>query len=179
MKIVKLTANNFKKLKAVEIVPEGNTVVISGKNGAGKSSVLDAIMAALCGKKACPEMPIREGEKSAKVEVDLGDFKVTRTFTQTGGAVSIVGKNGLQTKSPQAILDRTVGDLSFDPLAFFNEKPREQRQILMDMVGLTFVDLDLAFADIKAKRSEATTAGKRYQHIHDEVQDVRDYPKSR
>ena len=49
MKILKLTAENFKKLSAVEITPDGNVVVISGKNGAGKSSVLDAIEAALCG----------------------------------------------------------------------------------------------------------------------------------
>ena len=47
MKIVKLTAENFKRLEAVEITPDGNTVLISGRNGQGKSSVLDSILAAL------------------------------------------------------------------------------------------------------------------------------------
>lgn len=33
MKIIELKAENVKRLKAVEIVPEGNTVIISGRNG--------------------------------------------------------------------------------------------------------------------------------------------------
>jgi hypothetical protein len=36
MKIVKLTAENYKRLSAVEITPDGNTVLITGKNESGK-----------------------------------------------------------------------------------------------------------------------------------------------
>ena len=39
MKIIQLEARNVKRLKAVEIRPDGNVIVIGGKNGAGKSSV--------------------------------------------------------------------------------------------------------------------------------------------
>ena len=49
MKIVSLEAENYKRLKAVEITPDGNMVVIGGRNAQGKSSVLDAIWAALGG----------------------------------------------------------------------------------------------------------------------------------
>jgi recombinational DNA repair ATPase RecF len=42
MKITKLIAENVKKLSVVEITPDGNLVQITGKNGQGKSSVLDA-----------------------------------------------------------------------------------------------------------------------------------------
>ena len=52
MKIVKLTAENVKRLRAVEITPDGNTVVISGRNGQGKTSVLDSIWFALGGGPA-------------------------------------------------------------------------------------------------------------------------------
>ena len=38
MKIVRLTAENIKRLVAVEITPDGNVVQITGKNGAGKTS---------------------------------------------------------------------------------------------------------------------------------------------
>lgn len=49
MKIVHLVAENVKKLRAVEISPKGELVTISGKNGQGKTSVLDAIWWALAG----------------------------------------------------------------------------------------------------------------------------------
>ena len=51
MKIISLYVENIKKIKAVEIKPEGNTVIISGKNGNGKSSTIDSISMALGGKK--------------------------------------------------------------------------------------------------------------------------------
>ena len=43
MKIVRLTAENFKRLIAVEITPQGNVIQITGKNGAGKSSLMGAM----------------------------------------------------------------------------------------------------------------------------------------
>ena len=49
MRIVELKTENVKRIQAVEITPQGNVVVIGGKNGAGKSSVLDSIEYALHG----------------------------------------------------------------------------------------------------------------------------------
>ena len=43
MKIVSLKAENVKKLKVVEIKPDGSIVLVTGANGSGKSSVLDSI----------------------------------------------------------------------------------------------------------------------------------------
>ncbi len=63
-KIVKLTAENFKRLVAVEIEPTGRIVPITGRNGEGKTSVLDAITAALVGQKDFKiDQPIRQGEE--------------------------------------------------------------------------------------------------------------------
>ena len=50
MKIVELRAENVKRLKAVEITPDGTLQVIGGRNAQGKSSVLDAIWLALAEK---------------------------------------------------------------------------------------------------------------------------------
>lgn len=36
MKIINLKSNNIKGIKAIDITPKENVVVISGKNGAGK-----------------------------------------------------------------------------------------------------------------------------------------------
>jgi DNA repair exonuclease SbcCD ATPase subunit len=100
--IVNLVAENFQRLKAINITPNANTVLITGKNGAGKSSVLDSIVSALCGKDYCPEKPIRTGEKGARVELDLGKYKVTRTFTESGGGtLKVESKDGFKAGRPR------------------------------------------------------------------------------
>jgi recombinational DNA repair ATPase RecF len=43
LKIYKLTAENFKRLKAVSIEPQTDVVAVTGRNEQGKSSTLDAI----------------------------------------------------------------------------------------------------------------------------------------
>ena len=83
-RIVRLKAENVKRLKAVEITPEGEIVVIGGKNGAGKTSVLDSICYALGGKSVQPVKPVRNGEKKAVIVCEMDDLIVTRTITDWG-----------------------------------------------------------------------------------------------
>ncbi len=47
MKIDKLVIDNYRGMKHVELDFGGNTVVLFGTNGAGKSSILNAIMLVL------------------------------------------------------------------------------------------------------------------------------------
>lgn len=47
MKITRLQAENFKRIIALDVRPDGSIVNIAGKNAQGKSSTLDAIEAAL------------------------------------------------------------------------------------------------------------------------------------
>ena len=57
MRIISLQAENIKRLKAVEITPEGDIVVIAGRNGQGKTSVLDSIWYALGGSPDKKDTP--------------------------------------------------------------------------------------------------------------------------
>lgn len=52
MRIVNLQAENIKRLRAVEVTPSADVVIISGRNGQGKTSVLDSIWYALAGAAA-------------------------------------------------------------------------------------------------------------------------------
>ena len=61
MRIIRLIVNNVLNLRAIDVRPDPNINKVSGKNAAGKSSVLDAIMSAFCGKKYQPPKPIRDG----------------------------------------------------------------------------------------------------------------------
>lgn len=146
MKIVRLEAENIKRLSAVEIEPNGApVVVIAGENEAGKSSVLDAIAMALGGKALIPTKPIRDGQDRASVTVDLGDYIVTRTFTKSGSSLTVSNRDGLKFPSPQAMLDGIVGRLTFDPLAFAEMDAEAQAQTLRRLAGLNTDDLDAAY----------------------------------
>ena len=143
MKIISLESENVKRLKAVRIKPDGSLVQIVGINGAGKSSVLDSIMFALAGGSTIPEKPIREGEEKAKVVVDLGDIKVTRTWTANDKTyLTVETKEGAKYPSPQALLDKLTGRLSFDPLDFARMEARKQAETLRQLVGIDFAALD-------------------------------------
>lgn len=140
MKIIALKSENIKNLKVVEIKPTGEAVILEGKNGAGKSAVLDSIFMALTGKKI--DEPIRNGEARAEINVDLGEYKVRKIFTAKGERLEVVSNTGAKFTSPQTMLDKILGQLSFDPLAFSAMREKEQRQLLAGMVGLDFTELD-------------------------------------
>src|SRR3990172_7943210 len=112
MKIIKLQAENIKKLVAVEITPSGNVVTISGKNGAGKTSVLDSIWWALGGSENIQGQPIRKGETSGVIRLNLGEIAVERRFTEKGSTLYVENTEGMRFKSPQDVLDKLVGSLS-------------------------------------------------------------------
>lgn len=141
MKIVKLTAENIKRLKAVEITPTGALVEVTGKNGQGKSSVLDAIWWALAGAEHIQTVPIRRGEEKARIRLDLGDLIVERKFTAAGTSLTVTSADGAKYPSPQTMLDKLIGALAFDPLAFVSAEPKKQFETLRKIVPLD-VDID-------------------------------------
>lgn len=161
MKIIELRAENVKRLKAVEIQPDGTLQVIAGRNAQGKSSVLDAIWLALGGGKASKEtpLPIRDGEDHASVRLDLGDLIVTRSWTAKGTSLKVENADGAAYSSPQGMLDALVGQLSFDPLAFTRLSPKDQKKALLDLVDLD-VDLDALDAQIKETFENRTRIGR-------------------
>ncbi len=145
MRVVRLQAENVKRLRAVDIsVGEDEpVVVITGKNAAGKSSVLDAIWYALGGKDAAPSKPIREGERSASVTLDLGKFVVERRFlSDDRSRLEVRAPDGATYQSPQTLLDSLLGELTFDPLEFARQGRKEQRETLLRAMGVTVDDLD-------------------------------------
>lgn len=142
MKVVELHAENFKRLKAVTIRPVANTVVVSGANEQGKTSVLDSIFWVLSGgtmtKATGTKTPIRTGTKKAVVSLDLGDMIATRKATASGDTLTVEGKDGSIFKSPQSVLDALVGKIAIDPLSFANSSDKEQKETLLKMVDLGF-----------------------------------------
>lgn len=172
MKIINLQGENFKRMKAFDITPHGNTVTIAGKNGQGKTSVLDSIVMALAGKNSdvakLNTKPIREGEKTAFVTVTTDDYIITRKWTEKDSYLEMTNKAGIAYKSPQALLDQMVGDLCFDPLEFSRMKSKEQREALLGIVKLD-IDLEEWERDYKLKYDQRTAVGNQGKALQGKV----------
>ena len=151
MRIIQLEADAFKRLRAISITPTTNIVEVTGDNGEGKTSTLDAIWAALGGKDALPADPVRHGAERAEIVVALdgGRYTITRTITGKGkeakSSLRIVGPDG-PVAAPQTWLDALVSGRFLDPVAFLARDAKAQRQILLALVG---VDVDAIDAERK------------------------------
>lgn len=176
MHIVSLEAENFKRLKAVRIDPDTNTVVIAGRNAQGKSSVLDAIQAALAGKsgaKKSVKRAIRDGETKARVVITLDDLVVERKWTASGTTLTVSPRNSdAKLNSPQAVLDRLTGALSFDPLEFAESDPKAQVETLIDLIGRE--EFDRIAAERKAAYDNRTDINRDIRRLQAEVDNRRD-----
>ena len=146
-RVLRLCAQDFMRLKAVDVTPGRHAVVVAGKNAAGKTCLLKAIAAVLGGKKQVEDVPIRKGADSSTILCVLGEEReellVKRTFDANGKSLlEVTSAEGYKAPSPQAILDGLYASAAFEPLAFVRMKPAEQLETLRRLVGLDFTGLD-------------------------------------
>ena len=171
MKIIELKSSNIKKLKAVElrVDKDKNLVMVTGKNAAGKSSLLDSIWYALGGKKNIPDEPIRKGEEKGEITINLEGYIVVRTFTDKGSYLKITNKDGSDYSNPQAFLDYIVGNLSFDPLEFSRMESKKQIAELIKITGLDLTELEENYKKLTQERLFVGREVKALPKVDDEV----------
>jgi hypothetical protein len=157
LEIVQFVAENFKKLRVVRIDPHGRLIQLTGRNGQGKTSVLDALWFLLEGQQKLPTIKqsvIRNGAESMRCFIHVRgedlEFTVTRGLTRTGSVPTLTiemikGERG----KPQAFLDDIFGALTFDPLAFVRMAAKEQ---VAELRRTAKIDLD--FEKIAAENEE-------------------------
>ncbi len=177
LRILRFEAENIKKLRCVEVTPDGAVVQITGANGSGKSSLLDSIWWALGGERVVDAEPLRRGTKKGSVTLDLGEFVVTRRFTEGGSALVVENKSGMRYNSPQRLLDGLLGQLTFDPLAFARMAPKEQLNQLRSLLSqdaLRLVEeaeyrMRASFDKRTDKNRQVRSLGERLEQLDKEI----------
>lgn len=129
MQITKLGITNFIGISEATIEPKKMTL-ITGKNGKGKTSIVESIRAAFRG--AGPDK-IKLGAAKSEIFVSTEELEVRRRITAAGSTVT-VKKNGETVTKPQAYLDGIIGDFSFEPVRFFLMKAEEQTEYLLKAI---------------------------------------------
>lgn len=135
VKISSFELENVKRVRAVAMTPsENGLTVIGGRNGQGKTSVLDAIAWALGGEKFRPSGAAREGS------VLPPDIKVTLS---NGIIVERKGKNSaLKVTDPsggrrgQQLLDEFVEKLALNLPKFMTASDKEKAETLLNIIGV-------------------------------------------
>jgi hypothetical protein len=155
MRIVGFKAVDFKKIKVIDITPNEFVNRISGANGSGKTSLLDAIEMCLRGTRNVPSKPVRKGADKSVIEVGIGnngkaEWIVRRSFTEGGsknGFLTVEPKDGKsRLQGPQEFLNKLVGPNSFDPLEFIRMDSDKQFETLYKIV---LPDVDPKSLDIE------------------------------
>jgi recombinational DNA repair ATPase RecF len=163
MRITELKIKSFMKIETADIKPDGSLVVIGGKNAAGKTAILNAIDATLCGEKHIPKDPIRHGDEKATIVLETDEFVATRTITDKKAYLKVDAKDGSRIKSPQQLFDEIASPISFDPLEFERMPPKKQAETLRKLVGLDFTSEDEKRKEAYDKRTEVGREIKRLQ----------------
>lgn len=132
MNITKIKIKNLYGIKEYEA--DGRSVELSGKNGTGKSSVLDAIKYALT-NKSNREYIVHNGETEGEiiVETDTG-LAIDRKARTNKADYKSVKRNGLEVGSPEAFLRELFTPLQLNPIEFMNMDKKQQNAIILDMI---------------------------------------------
>lgn len=135
VKISSFEIENVKRVKAVALEPtENGLTVIGGRNGQGKTSVLDAIAWALGGNKFAPSQPYREGSTippHLKIELSNG-IVVERSGKNS--SLKVIDPNG--NKGGQALLDKFISQFALNLPKFMNANGKEKADTLLQIIGV-------------------------------------------
>lgn len=135
MKINTLELENVKRIKAVKIEPtKDGLTIIGGKNGQGKTSVLDAIAWALGGDKYRPSEAQRAGSAIPPVLKVTLDNGIVVERSGRNSSLKVIDSNG--NRSGQQLLNTFISQLALDLPKFMNSSNKEKAETLLQIIGV-------------------------------------------
>ena len=132
MRTTKIKIKNLFGITETEL--DGRSVEITGANGVGKTSVIDAFRYALT-NQSDRSIIVHEGEKEGEtiIETDTGLSIDRRKRTEQADYKSIK-ENGREVMSPESFLKQLFSPLQLDPVAFTLMTTKEKNRAILDLV---------------------------------------------
>ena len=164
-KIEYIAVKNFKWIKELEVSNLSRFVAVFGKNGAGKTSFIEAIKSAIKADKWV-NSKVRIGEEKGEIEVKFEDFVIKRIVGENGKL--IVEHNGELVAKPQAWLDWVFKGTIWDPQKFINLHNKEKIKYLLETQGKK-LEYDELEKQREVKFEERTNLHRTYLAKKEEV----------
>lgn len=135
VKIRQLEIENVKRVKAVTLTPtENGLTIIGGRNGQGKTSVLDAIAWALGGNKLKPSESQRIGSAAPpSIHIELSNGLVVERKGKSS-ALHVIDPSG--QKAGQQLLDSFIEKLALNLPKFIDSRNDEKAETLLQIIGV-------------------------------------------
>jgi DNA repair exonuclease SbcCD ATPase subunit len=160
MSIHSIKIQNFKGLKSFKGEVLGRDIYLTGRNGAGKTSFIEAVWLALTGKNI-PTEPVTKGEKKGLIEVTLDDgYTVRVKLSKTGKTpvsfeienLNAEGPEDQFVKAPRTWLNNRIGVIDFDVNTFFAMSAQKQVEYFCKVSGIDVSDIDVSIEEISDSR---------------------------
>lgn len=178
VKINELLIENVKRVKAVQFEPSADGLtIIGGRNGQGKTSVLDAIAWALGGNNYKPSVPERDGALvPPNLHIELSNGLIVERKGKNS-TLKVTDPNG--NKSGQQLLNEFVSTLALDLPKFINGSDKDKADSLLKILGIGDVlsQLDTKENQLYAQRTEVGRIADRKKKAADEMPMYPNVPK--
>lgn len=165
MRISKIKISNLFGIKEQSL--DGKSVEITGSNGKGKTSILDAIRYALTNNSE-RDYIVKKGESEGEIliETDTGLSINRKKRTQSSDYKSIK-QNEKEVSSPETFLKEIFTPMQLNPVEFTQMSKQEQNRIILDLIEF---DWDLNW--IKEKFGEIPSGVDYTQNILEVLNDI-------
>lgn len=165
MKISKIKISNLFGIKEQNL--DGKSIEITGSNGQGKTSILDAIRYALTNSSE-RDYIVKKGESEGEIliETDTGLSINRKKRTQSSDYKSIK-QNEKEINSPESFLKEIFTPMQLNPIEFTQMSKQEQNRIILDLIEF---DWDLNW--IKEKFGEIPSGVDYSQNILEVLNEI-------
>lgn len=178
VKINELLIENVKRVKAVQFEPSADGLtIIGGRNGQGKTSVLDAIAWALGGNNYKPSVPERDGALvPPNLHIELSNGLIVERKGKNS-TLKVTDPNG--NKSGQQLLNEFVSTLALDLPKFINGSDKDKADSLLKILGIgdVLAQLDTKENQLYVQRTEVGRIADRKKKAADEMPMYPNVPK--
>lgn len=142
VRVAVVKINNILGLTSAEIRP-GRVTLIEGRNGEGKTSVLEAIRAALSGGHDATLL--RKGADHGEVVLVLDDgTEIRKTVTMEGSKTKVTSADVGTISRPAGFLDKLRDAFALNPVDFLLAKKDARLQLLLAAIPMKLNQRDLS-----------------------------------
>lgn len=190
LKSIRAELENFKNIDKKIIDINGKSLVILGKNKQGKSSIIQAITSTMDSKQL-PTKPIKDGEEHARISHTIAgrmsgedvEYTIDIIFSPKNqkGRIIVYDKDGNQMKTPATLIKSLIGNVSFDPMKWFDDDKDKKLRTIKEISGcgkevdMINIDIDNLKSTLKTKNDRADDLAAAVQHTGLSPEDIAKY----